>query len=263
MRNFSLKLTVAFILAILLFNCPENSFAQMPGEEAGRQHIKNDSTNGGTIPQQDVLGQHKGVMGPRRPVHPLFLYIGYAVKSENEFEMACVNIFPNFHAEKNAKIKKPAGTIEVGKLTYYIVEANIETQEASLQVFPERVKASGIKPPAIIKSCSAKISGTYFETPNEPPAPGQVDKMKMPEGKADIIGDIKIDSVEKENGKSKLLMVSGSVTLSGEKYALYLEPRIINPGITGGYKNQNYGYGQNKNGMEHGNRGTSANQPQK
>ncbi|MEZ7891095.1 MAG: hypothetical protein QMC67_05070 [Candidatus Wallbacteria bacterium] len=265
MRNFNLKLMVAFILAFLLFGCPENLLAQMPGEEAGGPQLENNSQGGAQGLQQGVPGQRDGVTGQQRPpVHPLFLYIGHAVKAENEFEIACVNIFPNFHAEKNAKIKKPAGVIEVGKQTYFIVEANIETQEASLQLFPEQAKASGRKPPAIIKSCTAKVSGAYFETPNEPPAPGQADKMKMPEGKADIIGDIKIASVEKEAGKRKMIMVSGSVTINGEKYSLYLEPRVINPGMNGGPKNQNpnQNQGRNQNGMEPGNRGAGSNQPQ-
>ena len=241
MKRFNF-LAVMIVLAMLLSLNYGVSNAQDGSGDPGRPASNEESIQGGG-PGQQIQddgenrslppGKNPGRGDKMRPPMPLVLYIGYAVKAENEFEMASVQIFPDAGVEEGAKIKKPAGTIEIGNQKYFIVEAKIETQEASLQLFPEEAKNSGKKPPMVIKSCSAKISSTYFERPDAPPAPGQGDKMKIAEGTANIVGDINISSVEKEAGNRKLLMVSGTVN-TGEKYSLYLEPRIIPPAIKGG-----------------------------
>ncbi len=209
------------------------------------QNIPSDTHNNGPR-----VNRHGRKMNP--PAPPV-MYIGYAVKSETEFETACANFISlnnragnknknesenndennasvenNTNSNQKSKLKKPVGTIEIEKNKYYIVEADIEKQPASNQLFPEEAKAAGIKPPFIIKSCKAKISSSYFEMPAEPPAPGESDKMEMPEGKANIVGDIILNSVEKEAPQNKLILFNGTVTVNGEKYSLYLEPRIIN-----------------------------------
>ncbi|HOD39497.1 MAG TPA: hypothetical protein PKL57_02980 [Candidatus Wallbacteria bacterium] len=235
-RSNLLAIVMAFAM-LLAFG-----YGISPAQDVSGQPGPNEEIQGGGPGQQIQDGGENRNLPPgknhgrgdrMRPPMPIVLYIGYAVKAENEFEMASVQIFPDAGVEQGSKIKKPAGTIEIGKQKYFIVEAKIETQEASLQLFPEEAKKSGKKPPMVVKSCSAKISSTYFERPDAPPAPGQGDKMKIAEGTANIVGDINISSVEKEAGNRKLLMVSGTVN-TGEKYSLYLEPRIIPPAMKGG-----------------------------
>lgn len=232
---------VMFILASFVILLAGGAVAAQqgggPGEKMGpppgaagddRQIMQGGGDSNGPMPP-GKRGGPEGMKDRKPPVPPV-LYIGYAVRAENDFEMACVNIFPPRDAEEGdagAKIKKPAGTIEIAKKKYFIVEAKIETQEASLQMFPKEAKEHGLKPPSIIKTLSAKISTSYFESVDGPPAPGQGDKMKMPEGTANIVGDITLASVEKEAGDRKLIMASGAVNTGEEKLSLYLEPRVI------------------------------------
>lgn len=235
----SLLSTVIFLSLLLTYN-PEILLARQnhnaKSEFLQPENIKPGAPENLGQPPFEDNGRPGGKMKP--PVPPV-LYIGYAIKSESEFEMACVNFFPpapelGKKNIKESKLKKPSGTIEIGKENYFIVEAKIEKQDASQQIFPEQAKKRGIKPPEIIKSCSAKISSTYFEMPDAPPAPGQGDKMKMPEGKANIVGDINLNTVEKEAGQRKLVLINGTININGEKYNLYLEPRIIQMPHRGG-----------------------------
>lgn len=238
MRKQGLAVIFVLVLAFMLSVGCGVSFAQET--EGGRGADGNNERMGPPPggenrpqPPENSEGGRDGKMRPQKPPMPEIMYIGYAVKAENEFEMASVNIFPPRGAqdggEGDSKLKKPAGVIEIAKKKYFIVEAKIETQEATLQLFPKEAKERGMKPPSVIKTLSAKISSTYFEMPQEPPAPGQADKMKMPEGTANIVGDINISAVEKEAGDRQLIMVSGSVNTGEEKFSLYLEPRIIHP----------------------------------
>ena len=233
MRRQGLAVMVVMALAFMLSIGCGVSFAQeMGGGGAEGNNERMGPPPGGdeNRPPEGENGGRDGKMRPQKPPMPQVLYIGCAVKAENEFEMAVVNIFPGRGgAEDGSKLKKPAGVIEIAKKKYFIVEAKIETQEASLQLFPKEAKERGMKPPSVIKTLSAKISSTYFEMPQEPPAPGQADKMKMPEGTANIVGDINLASVEKEAGEKQILMVSGSINTGEEKFSLYLEPRIIHP----------------------------------
>ena len=232
MRRQSLAVMVVMALAFMLSIGCGVSFAQEmgggPGAEGNNERMGPPPGGDENRPPEGENGGRDGKMRPPKPPMPQVLYIGCAVKAENEFEMAVVNIFPGRGGDENgSKLKKPAGVIEIAKKKYFIVEAKIETQEASLQLFPKEAKERGMKPPSVIKTLSAKISSTYFEMPQEPPAPGQADKMKMPEGTANIVGDINLASVEKEAGEKQILMVSGSVNTGEEKFSLYLEPRII------------------------------------
>lgn len=235
MKRQGLAVMVILVLAFMLSVGCGVSFAQEtgggPGAGENNERMGPPPGGGGNQPPENGEGGRGGKMRPQKPPMPEILYIGYAVKAENEFEMASVNIFPargpQDGGEGDSKLKKPAGVIEIAKKKYFIVEAKIETQEASLQLVPKEAKERGMKPPSVIKTLSAKISSTYFEMPQEPPAPGQADKMKMPEGTANIVGDINISSVEKEAGDRQLIMVSGSVNTGEEKFSLYLEPRII------------------------------------
>ncbi len=237
MKRQGLAVMVILVLAFMLSVGCGVSFAQEtgggPGAGENNERMGPPPGGGGNQPPENREGGRDGKMRPQKPPMPEILYIGYAVKAENEFEMASVNIFPPRGAqdggEGDSKLKKPAGVIEIAKKKYFIVEAKIETQEASLQLVPKEAKERGMKPPSVIKTLSAKISSTYFEMPQEPPAPGQADKMKMPEGTANIVGDINISSVEKEAGERQLIMVSGSVNTGEEKFSLYLEPRVIHP----------------------------------
>lgn len=224
--------TAIFLSLILTFNPGALLAQQDSGNSAEPGQIQNTQPEGSENPGQPPSENNDRRDGKMKPPAPPILYIGFAVKTEGEFEAACANFFPpppesNNKKKKEGKLKKPEGTIEIGKDTYFIVEAKIERQDASQQLFPEEAKKTGLKPPAIIKSCSAKISSSYFEMPEAPPAPGQGDQMKMPEGKANIVGDINLTAVEKEAGKKKLVLINGTVNINGEKYSLYLEPRII------------------------------------
>ena len=232
MRRQSLAVMVVMALAFMLSIGCGVSLAQEkgggPGAEGNNERMGPPPGGDENRPPEGENGGRDGKMRPPKPPMPQVLYIGCAVKAENEFEMAVVNIFPGRGGDEDgSKLKKPAGFIEIAKKKYFIVEAKIETQEASLQLFPKEAKERGMKPPSVIKTLSAKISSTYFEMPQEPPAPGQADKMKMPEGTANIVGDINLASVEKEAGEKQILMVSGSVNTGEEKFSLYLEPRII------------------------------------
>lgn len=232
MRKQSLAVMVVMALAFILSIGCGVSFAQEtgggPGGGGNNERMGPPPGGDENQPPEGDNGGRDGKMRPQKPPMPQVIYIGCAVKAENEFEMASVNIFPGRGGDEDgSKLKKPAGVIEIAKKKYFIVEAKIETQEATLQLFPKEAKERGMKPPSVIKTLSAKISSTYFEMPQEPPAPGQADKMKMPEGTANIVGDINLASVEKEAGERQVLMVSGSVNTGEEKYSLYLEPRIM------------------------------------
>jgi hypothetical protein len=237
----SLLSTVIFLSLILTFNPGALLAQQNTGGNPDSGQPENILPDGPENPGQPPSENNDRRGGKMKPPAPPMLYVGYAVKSEGEFETACANFFPpppesDKKNKKEGKLKKPDGTIEIGKETYFIVEAKIERQDASQQLFPEEAKKAGLKPPAVIKSCSAKISSTYFEMPEAPPAPGQGDQMKMPEGKANIIGDINLTAVEKEAGKRKLILMNGSININGEKYNLYLEPRIMPAQHRGGGK---------------------------
>lgn len=238
----SLLLSTAIFLSLILTFNPDALLAQQDaGNSAEPPQIQNIQPDGSENPGQPPSENNDRREGKMKPPAPPLLYIGFAVKSEGEFEAACANFFPptpesDKKKKKEGKLKKPDGTIEIGKDTYFIVEAKIERQDASQQLFSEEAKKAGLKPPKIIKSCSAKISSSYFEMPEAPPAPGQGDQMKMPEGKANIVGDINLTAVEKEAGKKKLILINGEIIINGEKYNLYLEPRIIPMQHRGGGK---------------------------
>ncbi len=233
--------TTFFLSLILIFNPGALLAQQDTSTNSGTEQVQIIQTDNSENQDQPPSENNDRREGKMKPPAPPLLYIGFAVKSEGEFEAACANFFtpPPESDKKNkkeGKLKKPEGTIEIGKDTYFIVEAKIERQDASQQLFPEEAKKAGLKPPKIIKSCSAKISSSYFEMPEAPPAPGQGDQMKMPEGKANIVGDINLTAVEKEAGKKKLILINGEISINGEKYSLYLEPRIITMQHRGGGK---------------------------
>lgn len=223
--------------------------------------------------QTQMPGQQPGQPGqngPNGPRPPEVHFIGFAVESEEKFEMANFFLLPPAPPAKNGQeniIKKPDAVIAIGKQEYFVVEARIETEEIKIdqQQGPQGGQQgdrhgrqenaggtnAGRPKPVKIKSCEGKISKSYFERANMPPAPGQNrDNSEMPKGKAEIVGDIKIAEVEKEvgkDGKGKVSVMYGTMSTGEQKFTLYLEPRIMQPPPPGQGQGQNRQNQQNQN----------------
>ncbi|HNY10876.1 MAG TPA: hypothetical protein PKK26_04715 [Candidatus Wallbacteria bacterium] len=184
--------------------------------------------------------------GRKRFMKPDVHYIGYAVESETNFEMAHIFLFNDKQEKRGgSNTKKIDGTVELGKAMYLIVDAKTETELMKIDPRPGDDE-SRVPKISKIKSCEGNITKADKDNKDNKNAQIELGQIQGQDKKAretpKIIGSFKIKSAEKEIGRDKKVSVFlGTITIDGKKYTLYLDPKIMPPSPPPGFNGQRDG----------------------